>query len=80
MFMYSRHNLRTHVGLKLALVVYEYMLKFRDEVELFWSGKAGAARVLFLTNRYLTLLYSVTRFLCASTNVCTLSHRTSLLD
>ncbi|OSC96461.1 hypothetical protein PYCCODRAFT_1441057 [Trametes coccinea BRFM310] len=40
----------------LVLVLYEYVVTFADEIELFWKGKASSASVMFFLNRYLTLL------------------------
>ncbi|KAL7278224.1 hypothetical protein ACG7TL_008199 [Trametes sanguinea] len=40
----------------LVLVLYEYVVTFADEIELFWKGKASSASVMFFLNRYLSLL------------------------
>lgn len=52
----------------LAWVIYEHIMTFSEEVELFWSRKSWAA-VLFLANRYLALFYAATRLVCAHNNV-----------
>ena len=36
-------------------MVYEYIITFREEVELFWTKEKTGATALFLANRYLTL-------------------------
>lgn len=38
-----------------ALVVYEYLLTFQDEVRMIWRRKWTAATVLFMMNRYLLI-------------------------
>ncbi|KAI0740452.1 hypothetical protein C8Q76DRAFT_790912 [Earliella scabrosa] len=42
-----------------TILVYEYLLKFPDEVELFWKRKWTGASVLFFTNRSIALLHQV---------------------
>ncbi|KAI0685066.1 hypothetical protein C8T65DRAFT_748277 [Cerioporus squamosus] len=42
-----------------GLVVYEYMITFGREVELFWKGRLTGAAILFFFNRYLSLLVNV---------------------
>ena len=41
----------------LAWIVFEYILTFTDEVQLFWRRKLTGATALFLVNRYTLLLY-----------------------
>ena len=38
-----------------ALVIYEYTLTFRDEIDLFWNRRLSGAAILFALNRYLML-------------------------
>ena len=45
-------NLRIHA----ALVLYEYIVTFSTEVQLFWGRKITGATVLFFLNRYMKLL------------------------
>ncbi|KAI0630663.1 hypothetical protein C8Q77DRAFT_1160216 [Trametes polyzona] len=40
----------------MALLVYEFLITFDQEVELFWVPKFTGASILFLSNRYLLLL------------------------
>ncbi|RDX42916.1 hypothetical protein OH76DRAFT_1422252 [Lentinus brumalis] len=42
-----------------GLVVYEYMITFGREVELFWTGRLTGAAILFFFNRYLSLVVDV---------------------
>ncbi|KAI0764866.1 hypothetical protein C8Q74DRAFT_1174811, partial [Fomes fomentarius] len=39
-----------------AFVVYEYIITFDREVSLFWRRRFTGATLLFLLNRYITLL------------------------
>lgn len=39
-----------------VLLVYEYIITFDKEVELFWRGSMTRASALFLFNRYLSLV------------------------
>ena len=39
------------------LVLYDYWLTFGAEVDLFWNGGCSSAAVLFIANRYLTVVY-----------------------
>ena len=70
---------RSHGLSHLALVIYEYLITLRRETQLFWRGKWTGATVLFLFNRYLSLIVyicgfsgnayisaQVRRFLCIS--------------
>ena len=46
-----------------ALILYEYLVTFSDEVKLFWLERKTSAAFLFLANRYLTVLnYGFTLF------------------
>ena len=40
-----------------ALVVFEYIITFGTEVQLFWGRKVTGASMLFFVNRYMRLLY-----------------------
>ena len=40
----------------VALIFYEHMLTFGDEVEMFWKRKFTGATAMFLLNRYLILI------------------------
>ena len=39
----------------LALLAYEYIVTFGDEVNLFWAQKITTASILFIANRYIAL-------------------------
>ena len=41
--------------LPIALLVYEFLITFGQEVQLFWKGKWSGATILFFLNRYITL-------------------------
>ena len=43
----------------LALILFEYVFNIDQEVKLFWGRKLTGAVVLFLVNRYTTLIYTV---------------------
>ena len=43
----------------IALLVYEYLITFSAEVDLFWRRKPTAASVLFFANRYMVLINNV---------------------
>ncbi|RDX51240.1 hypothetical protein OH76DRAFT_1401546 [Lentinus brumalis] len=43
----------------LALIVFEYGLTFRQEVEMFWNRKLTGATALFLLNRYLVIIFLI---------------------
>ncbi|KAJ8508850.1 hypothetical protein ONZ45_g8913 [Pleurotus djamor] len=47
-----------------ALVVYEYFLQFRNEVDLFWRKKSSVTKVLFIWSRYYTLAFNATVAYC----------------
>ena len=38
------------------VVFFEYFITFGQEVDLFWRGKITGATVLFLANRYLSMI------------------------
>ena len=40
-------------------LVYEYIITADREVTLFWNGRMDGATVLFLSNRYLTLIVNM---------------------
>ena len=42
----------------LALIFFEYLLTFDQEVKLFWRKRLTGAGVLFLANRYTTIIYT----------------------
>ncbi|KAI0820262.1 hypothetical protein BC628DRAFT_1398083 [Trametes gibbosa] len=44
------------IGLITTLLVYEYIITFDQEVNLFWRRKITGATVLFITTRYLVLI------------------------
>ena len=53
------------------LIIYEYVITIPDEIELFWRGKVTGATVLFLANRYLSLviyLYELLQDTIVTTN------------
>ncbi|KAM5541401.1 hypothetical protein V8D89_004955 [Ganoderma adspersum] len=41
----------------ITLVIYEYLVTFTTEVQLFWARELTGASILFFINRYLMLLY-----------------------
>ncbi|TFK81114.1 hypothetical protein K466DRAFT_667318 [Polyporus arcularius HHB13444] len=43
----------------LALVVLEYALTFRQEVDMFWNRKLTGATGLFLLNRYIVIIFLI---------------------
>ncbi|KAM5543601.1 hypothetical protein V8D89_002852 [Ganoderma adspersum] len=45
-----------------TLVVYEYFITLRREVQLFWRGKWTGAAILFFFNRYLSLIVYIYGF------------------
>ncbi|KAH7905915.1 hypothetical protein BJ138DRAFT_1130232 [Hygrophoropsis aurantiaca] len=40
----------------LSLLIYDYLLTLREEIEFFWSGRWTLSRVLFFLNRYLPFI------------------------
>ncbi|KAM5541338.1 hypothetical protein V8D89_004892 [Ganoderma adspersum] len=47
---------RISIGV-IALVIYEYLVTFGTEVQLFWGREVTGASVLFFVNRYMRLFY-----------------------
>ena len=43
----------------VALIIYEYLVTFSTEVQLFWAGGVTGASVLFFVNRYMQLVYTL---------------------
>ena len=43
------------IGCPAAMILYEYIITFDQEVKLFWNKKWNGATTLFLVNRYLVL-------------------------
>ncbi len=39
--------------------MYDYIITFGQEVELFWTNRLTGATVLFFANRYISLLFDV---------------------
>ena len=42
-----------------ALIFFEYLLTFDQEVRLFWGKKLTGAVALFFVNRYTTIIYTI---------------------
>ena len=42
-----------------ALIFFEYIITFDQEVKLFWGKKSTSAMILFLANRYTTIAYTI---------------------
>ena len=40
----------------VVLVIYEYLVTFSTEIQLFWAGEVTGASVLFFFNRYIQLV------------------------
>ena len=57
--------MHTHYLTSSALVFFEYLLTFDQEVRLFWGKKLTGAVVLFVINRYTTLIYTIYSMLMA---------------
>ena len=57
----------------VALVIYEYLVTFGTEVQLFWAGEVTGASVLFFVNRYIQLVYSLFALFELLPNVNTVS-------
>ena len=53
------HNVLTN---SIALLVYEWIITFGDEIDLFWRKKPTVAMCLFLLNRYIPLVYFLTSY------------------
>ncbi len=47
------------MAMTAAVVFYEYVISFDDEVRLVWRRKITGASVIFFLNRYLLVLQSV---------------------
>ena len=43
----------------VVLVLYEHLVTFNTEVQLFWAGGVTGASVLFFANRYMLLVYAL---------------------
>ena len=43
----------------VVLVIFEYLVTFSSEVQLFWAGEVTGASVLFYVNRYMLLVYTL---------------------
>ena len=54
---HPRHNADTRA--LPVLILYEHLITADREIDLFWKPKFSGAAALFLTNRYLILVYSV---------------------
>lgn len=59
-FIIKFHVNQTHASL-VALVVYDYMLTFSDEIQYMWSYKTSAITVLLLLLRYVALFKQALR-------------------
>ncbi|KAM5543602.1 hypothetical protein V8D89_002853 [Ganoderma adspersum] len=53
------HTNRSNDLSHLALVVFEYFITLRCEIQLFWKGKCTGAAILFYFNRYLSLAVNI---------------------
>ena len=42
-----------------GIFIYDYVLTFAQEVELIWGRKITGAAILFVLNRYVTLVWAV---------------------
>ena len=43
----------------VVLIIYEYIVTFSTEAQLFWAGGVTGASVLFFVNRYMLLVYAL---------------------
>ena len=43
----------------VVLMMYEYLVTFSTEVQLFWAGEVTGASVIFFINRYMQLVYAL---------------------
>ena len=50
---------RTYHLTTSALIFFEYLLTFDQEVRLFWGKKLTGAVALFFVNRYTTIIYTI---------------------
>ena len=57
----------------VVLMMYEYLVTFSTEVQLFWAGEVTGASVLFFVNRYIMLVYALLALLQLSPVVNTAS-------
>ena len=55
---------RIHHLTTSALIFFEYLLTFDQEVRLFWGKKLTGAVALFFVNRYTTIIYIIYNMLC----------------
>ena len=39
------------------MIIYDYLITLGAEIRLFWNLKFSASTILFLANRYLSMLY-----------------------
>ena len=62
----------------IALVVYEHLITFQQEIETVWRGKIGAVAILLVSTRLNLLLSAMTSFSWQtnSASVCTITNRT----
>ena len=44
---------------KSALILYDYLMTFHVELELFWTRKFNGPSLLFFVNRYLGIVYYI---------------------
>ncbi|KAI0794569.1 hypothetical protein C8Q74DRAFT_1194805 [Fomes fomentarius] len=42
-----------------VLLIYDILVTFDHEINLFWSGRMTGARILFFANRYISLFWNV---------------------
>ncbi|PCH44399.1 hypothetical protein WOLCODRAFT_76925 [Wolfiporia cocos MD-104 SS10] len=54
----------------LALLLYDYLLTFSEEIEYFWSAPWSTSRVLFFINRYLAPVVQILSILCKFSATC----------
>ena len=50
---------RIHHLTTSALIFFEYLLTFDQELRLFWGKKLTGAVALFFINRYTTIIYTI---------------------
>lgn len=57
--MFSIRRDRSHLfnAPTLALIVYDYVITFSEEITYIWQSKSSLVFVLFVLNRYGALLY-----------------------
>ena len=44
---------------RIAILYYDYLLTFGDEVRFFWRRRPGSVTILFFVNRYLSIVGNV---------------------